>query len=326
MELRHLRHFAILADELHFGRAAARLGLTQPPLSVSLGRLEDELGVRLLERGKAGVSLTAAGALFLDETQKILERTAQTREITKRAQLGRGAWLRIGFSESGAYAGLPQLVTSYCRQYPQIEVGLVEAERSKQFAALLDGRIHAAFVETNAIPPGFANALVCDDGAICALPSRHALAHKPVIELGDLTDEDFVLFSRKGDSANADRVTAMCANEGFEPRVVNYAEQWMSVLALVAAGLGVTILPRRVASARMQGVRFVPLAAAAWPPSRVHLIWEKGRVSPEVQAFADLAVGHGAPNVARPDERPRSKRHGHRNPSPAIAASAFSPL
>lgn len=288
MELRHLRYFVVLAEELHFGRAAQRLEITQPPLSFNIRQLEEQLDVRLFQRDRKTVTLTSAGRTLLTEARGILERSAYARDIVKAATEGRSTCLRVGFSGSMIYAGVPQLVAAFSRLHPHIDVKLTESGRFRQFEALSDGRIEAAFVDTNNWPSPFDATPLCDEAFVCCLPEGHPLAGQSSIDVQDLASDDFIMFTRDSESASYDRVISICVDAGFEPRTKDTARQWLSIIALVAGGLGVAIVPERIARTGVSDVQFIALRTPAAARSHGYLVWDPRKPSEALNAFIEL--------------------------------------
>lgn len=273
MKLHLLRYFVVLAEELHFGRAAERLSITQPPLSSALKALEDELGVRLLDRNSKQVALTAAGAAFLVEARIILDRVAAARETARAVAQGLRGRLDVGFTGSMIYRDMPQIVQRFGQRLPDIQVHLSEMSSSEQAEALQHGRLHAGFLNAVALPEALAALPLRADPLVCCLPDTHRLAGEAAVDLKALAHETFVMFSREVAPANHDNVIAVFSRAGIHPRTRHAARQWLSIVALVASGLGVALVPASIGRARIAGARLVPIqgmepsavAALAWP-------------------------------------------------------------
>lgn len=273
MKLHLLRYFVVLAEELHFGRAAERLSITQPPLSSALKALEDELGVRLLERNSKQVALTPAGAAFLGEARLVLDRVASARETARAVAAGLRGRLDVGFTGSMIYRDLPAIVARFSQRLPDIQVHLTELSSSEQTEALQHGRLHAGFLNAVALPEQLACLPLRADPLVCCLPESHPLASQPAVDLKDLAHETFVMFSREVAPANHDNVIAVFSRAGIHPRTRHAARQWLSIVALVGSGMGVALVPASIARAGIAGARLVPIcglepaavAALAWP-------------------------------------------------------------
>lgn len=275
MKLRYLRYFSVLAEELHFGRAAARLSITQPPLSGTIKALEEELGTRLFERDSRRVELTPAGAAFRVEVQGILDDIDRAAQLVRSVGSGRRGRLNIGLTGSLVYRGSADIVNQFSAGNPAVEVVLHELSSANQLDALLRGRLDAGFMNATTVPSRLQALSLVDDCFVCCLPASHPLAGNKTVRLHDLLDESFVMFTREVAPANYDNVVAVFSQAGIHPRLVHAARQWLTVIALVAHGLGVALVPRSLVQSRMHGVVFRPLAGLhtrtqallAWQPS-----------------------------------------------------------
>ena len=284
MELRHLRYFLVLAEELHFGRAAKRLSITQPPLSFTLRSLEDELGVRLFERNSKQVTLTPAGDAFLGEVRPMLDQVRLACDVTRAVGAGRLGHLAVGFTGSMIYRGVPQVVSAFSQLHPGIEVSLREMSSTEQVNALKNGQLHAAFVNAREVPEDLAGQALPEDNFVCCLPTSHPLAKRKTVDLKRLADEPFVMFTREVAPANYDNVIAICANAGFHPKTHFAARQWLTVVALVANGLGVSLVPASIAQTQIAGARFVPIGDKN-ARSSAFCLWNPERIAPGLNVF-----------------------------------------
>jgi DNA-binding transcriptional LysR family regulator len=284
VELRHLRYFAALAEELHFGRAARRLSITQPPLSFNIRRLEEELGARLLDRDSKRVALTPAGAAFLAEARHILAQVERARELTRAVAGGRVGRLEVGFTGSMVYRGVPEMVSAFSAGHPGIEVALRELSTIEQIDALAHGRLDAGFVNDVAIPQGLDGEPLVEEPFVCCLPETHPAARLPVIELRSLAREPFVMFARDVSPANYDRVISVCAEAGFQPDTRFAARQWLTIAALVASGLGVALVPESIARTKVAGACFVPIREKH-ARSNAFCLWNPDRILPGLEPF-----------------------------------------
>lgn len=288
MELRHLRHFCVLADELHFGRAASRLAISQPPLSISIRQLEDELGARLFERSNKQVRLTPAGAAFLVEAQQILAQTVQARELVGRIAAGAVGRLRIGFVASMLYRGLPQRIAAFQRARPGIELVLRELNSGEQIEALRGGRLDAGFAHAPTLPAGLHGLDYLAEPFVCCLPRSHPQAGAAAADLAALADETLVLFAREVSPEYYEQIIALCVQAGFTPSVRHEVRHWLTVVALVASGIGVALVPAALARAGMAGVSFVPLAAKHRRfRSITRMLWSPTNTPPALQALIE---------------------------------------
>lgn len=286
MELRHLRYFVVLAEELHFGRAARRLAITQPPLSFNVRRLEEDLGVRLFERDSKRVVLTPAGEAFLREARHILDQADRARDLARAVAGGRIGQLEVGFTGSMVYRGVPEMVSAFSARHPGIEVTLRELSTVEQVDALVHGRLDAGFVNAIAVPAGLAGEALVEEPFVCCIPATHALAGARSIALERLAREPFVMFARDVSPANYDNVMSVCAAAGFHPDTRFAARQWLTIAALVANGLGVALVPQSIARTQVAGARFVPIRDEH-ARSNAYFLWNPRRDVPGLASFVD---------------------------------------
>lgn len=289
-DLRHLRCFLAVAEEAHFGRAAARLSMTQPPLSVAIRQLEDTVGVRHIDRTSRGVRITAAGEALLPQARALLAAAAEA-ALTAR-EVGRGARgrLRIGFVGSLLFGGLPQWLRLYQEANPGIEVALVELNSQEQLDALGRGELDAGFVLARRVPPALQAVTVHEAPFVACVPAGHPAATARRLALKRLRDEPFVLFSRQVSPDYHSRIVQACAEAGFDPKVRHELRHWLSVVALVSQGMGVAIVPETLSHSGMAGVVFRPLSGAALM-STLQCVWPAGRAkSPALEALLALVI------------------------------------
>jgi DNA-binding transcriptional LysR family regulator len=258
MELRHLRYFLAVAEELNFTRAAKRLNIAQPPLTQQIKALEAEMGVTLFDRTGYRVELTDAGHSFVPQVARILADVRNAVVIAKRAAVGEVGHVRVGFTESASFN---PLVTATFRNfqvsYPEVELSLEESPSTVLATALREGRIDAAFVR----PPlrtgeGIALHLIDEEEMVVAIPSNHPLAQRPDLDIRDLAEETFVLYPRTERPGLADTVIAACEKAGFAPKVKQYTPQLSSTINLVAASLGISIVPRSMRGLQPEAVTY----------------------------------------------------------------------
>jgi DNA-binding transcriptional LysR family regulator len=287
MELRHLRYFVAVAEELNFGRAAERLRIAQPPLSRQIRDLERELGTPLFERVPRGVELTPAGRAFLPEARLTLaqaERAQRTAERAARGEIGR---LRVGFVEAVSDSGvLPDVLGFFRLHLPDIGLSLFELDPLQQTEAFRDGRIdlgilHGGPSETE---PWLRAELVYAEPLVAAIPETHALAGRPRASLKDFAREPFLLFPRHVGPAMYDDIIARCRAAGFSPRVVQEVAGWHTLAGLVSAGVGVSFLPRSMGQLKRPGVTYRPLRDLA-VEMEISAAWKQGDRSPVRERF-----------------------------------------
>lgn len=264
MELRHLRYFVAVGEELHFGRAADRLHIAQPPLSQQIRQLERELGVSLLTRTTRSVELTPAGRAYLQRAIEILDAVGDAGGQARRIAAGVEGRLVIGCVGSATYSLLPQLVRALGESLPGVEVGLRgEMLAPAQLEALRSGALDLALLRPPVVGEGIFTETVRRDRLLVALPTNHSLAGQTELTVAALRDEDFVVHAGHGRSTMSNLVENICADAGFVPRVRQEVSETLTLVTLVAAGLGVAIVPDPTAALDIAGVRYVPLAPAA---------------------------------------------------------------
>lgn len=260
IELRHLRYFAAVAEELHFGRAAERLGIAQPPLSQQIKSLEELVGYPLFER-KPQVRLTPAGEALLELARRTLSQVEEGLDTARRVGRGEAGKITVGFAASILTTALPEILRTYRERFPGVELRLRELSSAAQAAALSDGSIDVGFVR-EAVEHGAG--LTCEpilrEEFVAVLPPAHRLAERPELPLGEFAGEPFVHFPRAVAPALYDQVGDACRRAGFQPRVVQEAQEWLTILGLVEAGLGVSLVPDSFRRLRWGGVQYRPLA------------------------------------------------------------------
>jgi DNA-binding transcriptional LysR family regulator len=284
LELRHLRYFLALAAELHFGRAAQRLSMSQPPLSVAIQQLEASVGARLFERDSKGVRLTPAGLTFKDGCAPLLARLEEACALAREVQAGELGRLRLGFVGSTLFNGLPAWLQAFQQQRPKVEVVVVELNSQDQIEALLHEELDLALLHTKQLPPSLDCLPLYDEPFMACLPAQHPAANVDTLALGSLSEQPFILFSRKGSPDYHARIVQMCRQQGFYPRLQHEGRHWLSVVSLVARGLGVSIVPAAFREAGIQGAVFKPLAEAM-PRSAVFAAWRRDAAPALREAF-----------------------------------------
>lgn len=257
IELRHLRHFIALAEELHFGRAAKRCHISQPPFSVSIQQLEQQLGFALVERSPQGVRLTVAGAAFYDEAVKALAQVAQALEVATRVNGGMQGMLKVGFMASMLPRGLKEVVNAFESEYPQVELQLVELSSAEQIIALQRRQIHYGFLHVGVLPGVVRSQELLHEPFVLCLPENHPRARITRAELTDFRNESFILFARAYSPTYYDQVVSICLEAGFHPKVKHEVRHWLTVMACVSMGMGVSLVPAGLARTGLQGLRFI---------------------------------------------------------------------
>jgi DNA-binding transcriptional LysR family regulator len=272
LETRQLQYFVVLAEELHFSRAAKRLCISQPPLSMAIKQLESTLDAQLFERNSRGVRLTHAGGHLLVQARDILERTRRAAVDTRAVAQGMAGSLRLGFVGSSMYRGLPEALERMRLQYPDVRVDLHELNSIDQAAALQSGKIDLGLMHTMAPPVGMSAQAMVSEPFIACLPATHALARQAKISVSELANERLILFSEAVSPDYFGVIRSMCQRAGFDPELRHEVRHWLSVLSLVAAGQGVSLVPACLERAGMQGLAFKPIAGKT-PQSVLQAMW-----------------------------------------------------
>ena len=286
MDLKQLRYFVAVAEELHFGRAAQRLFISQPALSFDIRKFEEQLGVQLLARTNKSVALTNAGQVLLDEARKLLQQAAEVERITQRSAHGLAGRLRVGFVGSATFELLPRLIAEYRRRYPAVELVLEEATSAEIARKLAAGELDVGLVRLPLLQIAAVDTQVIDpDELYAALPEGSPFADADSVELSDLAEQPFILQSRIS-VLHSIALTA-CQKAGFMPIVAQEAAQLSAVLALVRSGLGVALVPSRAAGSVPQGVRLVRLASQV--PVLTGVALPRDTPSPLARNFAAIA-------------------------------------
>ncbi|WP_287981541.1 LysR family transcriptional regulator [Acidiphilium sp.] len=294
MELRHLRYFVAVAETLSFTEAARRLAISQPPLSQQIRDLELEIGTTLIARSSRNVSLTPAGAAFLTRARQILAEAVRARDEARVIGAGRSGTLDIGMTGAVLLGGLGGLVAAFQIFAPGVQVRLHEMPPGEQEAALGAGRLDLCFLRTPGADPALRVEPAWSEGVSAVLPRDHPLAVRRRLALADLRDEPFVFF-RRADSRFADHLWTCCIEAGFAPRIVQEVVEAHAVMALVADGFGIALLPDSARRLAPPGLGFRPLAGN---PARadVSLVYprEHSAVVGEFIGFARTRLGRGA--------------------------------
>ncbi|MGO9454851.1 MAG: LysR family transcriptional regulator [Candidatus Binataceae bacterium] len=248
MELRHLRYFVAVAEELHFSRAAERPHMAQPPLSQQIRQLEDELGVQLFQRTRRRVQLTDSGRVVLEEARRTLVQADRVVSAAHRAAEGAAGFLRVGFSSSAPYTTLPAILRAFRAQFPGIALNLYERSTEEQIDLLAAGTIDVALVRrpVENAPESLVIKTILREHLVLAMPADHRLRNRRSVAVRALANEPFILFPRHAAPGLYDQIDAFCRRAGFKPAVAQEAVQMQTIVSLVSAGLGVAIVPASI--------------------------------------------------------------------------------
>jgi DNA-binding transcriptional LysR family regulator len=288
MELRHLRYFVTVAEELHFGRAAARLAIVQPSLSQQIRQLEDELGVPLLHRTKRSVELTDAGKVFLAEAQQILAQVQEAKRAAQRANRGEVGRLVVGYISSSTYDLLPMILRVYRERFPDVDVALRELTTREQLRAMEEEYIDVGILRLPISAPMVNVEVVRREPIVCVLPEKHPLATRKRIAVSMLADEPFVLQSSQRGAGYYGQLMQLCLSAGFSPNVVQEVTEIHTIVSLVAAGMGVSLVPLSARNIRSQGVVYRELEGPA-TLTELAVAWLRTTRSVLVQNFLVVA-------------------------------------
>ena len=292
IDMRAWRQFAAVAQELHFGRAAQRLHITQPPLTQGIATLERNLGLRLFDRTQRSVQLTAAGAALLPEVLDLLARAQALPGRAQAAAAGELGRLRLAFVSTVGFGLLPQWVRAFRAQWPGVQLELIEATGDVQLDALERGDIDAGLLlhSPGQVPPGLAHLCVAREPLVLALPEHHALAavHVP-LDWVALLDAPLVIFPRRSVASLYDAIVALYHAAGRTPRVAQEAIQMQTIVNLVSADLGVAWVPASVRQFQRHGVVYRDMADhAAVPWCETSLVWPSGHDVPALARWTEF--------------------------------------
>jgi DNA-binding transcriptional LysR family regulator len=287
IELRHLRYFVAVAEELHFGRAARYLHIAQPPLSQQIRRLEEMVGYPLLVRTSRAVKLTEPGLALLERAKRTLARVSEDLAFTRRVGRGESGSLRVGFVGSGMQTKLPAVFGEYRRRYPGVELRLQETSTSSLIDSIRDGSIDAGFLRDGGPVGGLTVDALLEEKFIAVFPRHHRLARLSSVRAIQLKDEPFVFFPKSAGPTAWNRVMDLCKEQGFQARIVQEAPHWVTIVSLVGAGLGVTIAPACIR--HVAGTTVVCRLLAGHGRTLIELARRSDEGSPVVAAFCLLA-------------------------------------
>lgn len=260
MELRHLKYFIAVASTLSFSRAAELLHIAQPPLSRQIRQLEDTLGVKLIDRDSRPITLTKAGKFFYEQTVQVLSRISEIQEGTRRITTGQQHWFSIGFVPSTLYGLLPELIKRFRLENTGIEVGFSELMTLEQAEALKSRRIDVGFGRLNIEDPEIVCQTIIEEPLIAVFPIGHRLLKKSKVTLAQLAAENFILYPAKPRPSYADQVLKIFEVKGLKPLIVKEANEMQTAVGLVAAGVGVALVPESVQGLHRSDVVYRPLS------------------------------------------------------------------
>jgi len=304
MDMRHLRYFVAVAEELHFGRAAARLFIVQSALSKQIATLEKELGVDLFVRTKRHVEMTPAGAALLEDARQILAQAEGAKLRARLASLGEVGVLDIGFVVPMLYDLLPRMLKAFRAVYPNVNLSLHELHTREVVNGVLSRDLHIGFTR---LPVGTGGERLSvhplvEEPVLVAMPEGHNLATRAQVAMADLAEQDLILITRSEEPELYDSYVGACAAAGFSPRVAHKVDRTNVAVGLVACGLGMCFVPSSAQLVAHPGVAYRPLVS---PSQRITFaaIWHVDAVAPVLQNFLSLQPWKGAWNEIRPGVR-----------------------
>jgi DNA-binding transcriptional LysR family regulator len=292
MELRHLRYFVAVADELHFTRAAEKLGIQQPPLSQQIRQLEAELGTRLFRRLTRGIELTASGGFLLKEARQILDHVEKTKIAVQGLARGTSGHIRVGFSNASYFNPVvSQIIHDYRERYPDVVLTPMQGVTADLVQALHGAKVDVAFLRAPFDDEGLGSDLVVEEPLVAVIPASHALAGARSLELAALAKEWFLMFPRSTSPGFYDAIIGACQQAGFSPRLGQETPDIPSIVHLVAAGFGVSVVPKSLSQIQAAGVAYVPIAGAR-PMAQTRLGHRRDEPSEAVHTFVAIARRH----------------------------------
>ncbi|MCP4573680.1 MAG: LysR family transcriptional regulator [bacterium] len=287
MELRQLLYFVTVADELHFSRAAERLHMTQPPLSMQIRRLEEEMELELFKRTKRSVKMTAAGEMLYRQATAILDKVDRTKELCRLTHRGEVGRLTIGFIPIALELELLGPIKRFRKKCPGVHLTLQEMGTSEQLEAVHRGRAQVGFIQTfDRAPQGLESRRIASETYWLAIPEQHELAGYRRVPLAALEGVNLILPPRRVHAGITGAIVGSCRQAGFEPRVEVAVAGYHAALSLVASGFGVTHVPKAYTKKPVAGVAYRPVSVA-WPRMEITMIWRRDDADPVLARFVE---------------------------------------
>jgi DNA-binding transcriptional LysR family regulator len=289
MELRHLKYFIAVAEELHFARAAGRLHIAQPSLSKQIKQLEQELGFPLFYRTKQRVELLDAGHVFLDEAHRILRQAENAVESARRTHTGQSGRLLIGFSASATLEVLPKVLRKYLELYPNVTVELSEMTTIRATELVLDSPLSVGLLRSPSLlnKELFSIETILREPFVVAVPDSHPAAKQDSVRIKTLAGEPFIVPPRQPGWDYADAIFQILRENAVEPRIVQEARQALAVVSLVAGGLGVALVPASFSNVRLPGVTYRPIKGRSLTTD-LAMVWKRNSRASTLRVFLDV--------------------------------------
>jgi DNA-binding transcriptional LysR family regulator len=298
LDIRQLRYFGILAEEKHFGRAAKRLCMSQPPLSLAIRQIEAELETPLFKRNSRNVELTRAGIALQREARLLLRQFDEAKAVVKAVAEGKEGRLRVGFGGSMLYRGLPQIVDQFRKGNPGIDLLLTELNSVEQIAAIKRDEIDFGFVLGAKTAAGLDGFRFHSEPFVACVPLRHPAAKARKITLDRLKNDEFVLFSRNASPHYFESIVSMCVANGFIPNIKHEVRHWTSVVSFIESGMGVSLVPRTLNTRHVTGAKFIEILGR-YEPSETWCVWKDTDQRPGLKAMIDLSKDRARKMAAR---------------------------
>ncbi|APW39937.1 hypothetical protein RD110_24285 [Rhodoferax koreense] len=291
-QLSQIRCFVVLANELHFGRAAVRLHMTQPPLSRQIQQLEAALGVQLLERTQRNVQLTPAGKAFLPEAEYLMQLSQSAASVARRAAQGEAGTVRLGYVAGASFGFMPRIVAAANKQLPGLDIVLRDLSTTEQFEALRSGRLDVGITRSPADHADLRSASVLREPFVAALPAAHPLAARRKLAIEALHGQDLIMYEPGQGGSMYELLTAAFHAARVAPRYVQHVRQTYCLMGLVGSGIGIALIQASAARLRMPGVAVRPIGLPAAAVSEFHLAWRAAdeAANPAVERFRQLVL------------------------------------
>jgi DNA-binding transcriptional LysR family regulator len=280
-----MRHFAALAEELSFGKAAERCNLSQPAFSISIRQLEDLLNLKLVNRTSRNVVVTEAGQLFYKKAKITLQNASKAYSINQLIVSGKNSSLRLGMQSAMLYRGIPDIIRKIESTYPNANIEITEMTSQQQVNALLDGEIDIGFTHSMELPEPCVSMVLDQEPLTVCLPRNHPLGKKTKIYLQELLSEKFIIFLKEGSPLYYNRILSLCLECGFMPDIHYKVGHWLTVVAMVSLGMGVSIVPHCYKSCGMEA-HFITMEPAGY--SIVQMVWNEDNLSDIARTFIDF--------------------------------------
>jgi DNA-binding transcriptional LysR family regulator len=284
LNLKTLYYFTVLAEERHFGQAAKKIGIEQPPLSLQMKNLEQVMGTNLFDRSNRKLSLTAAGEALYTEAVRLIGASVNAVETTRRVGRGDQGILRVGFASSTIFAGIPEIIKSFKEKHPGITLVLRECSTASQLEDIRNGALDIGFIRETVSDPGIICRTIFREKFLAVLSAEHPFSQKTKIELKDLHYENFVLFPRQVAPALYDKVHQVFSKAKFYPNVMQETMEWQTIISLVKVNLGVSICPSSFKKLKIEGIIYKSLPDVKLETT-INICIKKGNISPAMELF-----------------------------------------